>query len=54
LDEVWGYDADEDVRMVRVHVGCLRQKIEPNPKNPIYLKTVTNVGYKLNPFLQNE
>ena len=51
LNEVWGYDADEDVRMVRVHVGCLRQKIEPNPKNPTYLKTVTNVGYKLNPFV---
>jgi two-component system, OmpR family, alkaline phosphatase synthesis response regulator PhoP len=53
LNEVWGYDADEDVRMVRVHVGCLRQKIEPNPKNPTYLKTVTNVGYKLNPFSQD-
>lgn len=27
LDEVWGYGSDEDVRMVRVHVGGLRQKI---------------------------
>ena len=52
LDEVWGYDADEDVRMVRVHVGCLRQKIEPNPKNLDFVKTVTNVGYKLTPFLE--
>lgn len=52
LDEVWGYDADEDVRMVRVHVGCLRQKIEENAKSPIYIKTVTNVGYKLTPFPQ--
>ena len=52
LDEVWGYDADEDVRMVRVHVGCLRQKIEPNPKVPLFVKTVTNVGYKLTPFLE--
>jgi len=50
LDEVWGYDADEDVRMVRVHVGCLRQKIEQNPKAPKFVKTVTNVGYKLTPF----
>lgn len=50
LNEVWGYDADEDVRMLRVHVGGLRHKIEPNPKNPIYLHTITNVGYKLNPF----
>ena len=52
LDEVWGYDADEDVRMVRVHVGCLRQKIEQNPKKPVFVKTVTNVGYKLTPFLE--
>lgn len=50
LDEVWGYDSDEDVRMVRVHVGGLRNKIEPDPKKPLYLHTVTNVGYKLTPF----
>lgn len=49
LDEVWGYDSDEDVRMLRVHVGGLRQKIEKDTKNPIYLHTVTNVGYKLTP-----
>lgn len=50
LNEVWGYDSDEDVRMLRVHVGGLRQKIEPDPKHPTYLQTVTNVGYKLTPF----
>ena len=50
LDEVWGYDSDEDVRMVRVHVGGLRQKIEEDTKNPRFLHTVTNVGYKLTPF----
>lgn len=48
LQEVWGYDSDEDVRMVRVHVGTLRQKIEPDPKKPVYVNTVTNVGYRLN------
>ncbi|MEZ4573697.1 MAG: response regulator transcription factor [Vampirovibrionales bacterium] len=48
LQEVWGYDADEDVRMLRVHVGGLRQKIEPDPKKPSYIETVTNVGYRLN------
>lgn len=53
LDEVWGYDSDEDVRMVRVHVGGLRQKIEPDPKKPQYLKTVTNVGYKLCSTIEN-
>jgi DNA-binding response OmpR family regulator len=50
LDEVWGYDSNEDVRMLRVHVGGLRNKIEPNAKTPKYLHTVTNVGYKLTPF----
>ncbi len=49
LDEVWGYDSNEDVRMLRVHVGGLRQKIEKDTKNPKYLHTVTNVGYKLTP-----
>jgi len=53
LDEVWGYDSNEDVRMLRVHVGGLRNKIEPDPKNPKYLHTVTNVGYKLTPFAEN-
>ena len=52
LDEVWGYDSDEDVRMVRVHVGGLRQKIEKDTKNPKYLHTVTNVGYKLTPITE--
>mgnify|MGYP002577756071 CR=1 FL=1 len=54
LNEVWGYDSDEDVRMLRVHVGGLRQKIEDDPKHPVYLQTVTNVGYKLTPFLEEE
>ena len=50
LEEVWGYDSDEDVRMLRVHVGGLRNKIEENSRTPKYLHTVTNVGYKLTPF----
>lgn len=50
LNEVWGYDSDEDVRMVRVHIGGLRNKIEPSPKYPKYLHTVTNVGYRLVPW----
>lgn len=54
LDEVWGYDSDEDVRMLRVHVGGLRNKIEPDVKNPKYLHTVTNVGYKLIPFAEEK
>ena len=54
LNEVWGYNSDEDVRMLRVHVGGSRQTIEENPKSPVYLHTVTNVGYKLTPFRSEE
>lgn len=53
LNEVWGYSEDEDVRMLRVHVGGLRQKIETDHKKPRYLQTVTNVGYKLVPWTEN-
>lgn len=35
-------------RVVDVHVGKLRQKIEKNPSNPQYILTVRGVGYKLN------
>ncbi len=49
LQEVWGYEADEDVRMLRVHIGGLRQKVEADHKQPRYLQTITNVGYRLNP-----
>jgi DNA-binding response OmpR family regulator len=47
LQEVWGYDADEGVEMLRVHVRHLRQKQELEPKSPRYLVTVPNVGYRL-------
>ncbi|MBC7475618.1 MAG: response regulator transcription factor [Candidatus Sericytochromatia bacterium] len=47
LFEVWGYQGEENPDMLRVHFRHLRQKIEENPKQPKYLLTVMNVGYKL-------
>jgi DNA-binding response OmpR family regulator len=29
-----------------VHMRRLREKIEPNPSQPIYIKTVKGLGYK--------
>ncbi len=46
LDRVFGYDFEGFERTVDVHVKNLRKKIEPDPKNPIYIKTVYGVGYK--------
>jgi two-component system, OmpR family, phosphate regulon response regulator OmpR len=42
-------DAGEGARAVDVQVTRLRRKIEPDPSNPRYLKTVRGVGYMLAP-----
>ncbi|MBU0703435.1 MAG: response regulator transcription factor [Chloroflexi bacterium] len=47
LDRVFGYDFEGFERTVDVHVKNLRKKIEPDPRQPVYLKTVYGVGYKL-------
>lgn len=47
LDKVWGYEFAGDTRIVDVHVSHLRDKLEKEPKNPVYIKTVRGVGYKL-------
>ena len=33
-------------RVIDVHIGKLRQKIEENPSNPSYIKTVRGLGYQ--------
>jgi two-component system alkaline phosphatase synthesis response regulator PhoP len=45
--EVQGYEADhwEARSIIRVHVRRLRQKLEPDPANPIYITTVRGAGY---------
>ena len=45
LDLVWGYDYPGDIRTVDVHVRRLREKIEPNSAEPIYLLTKWGAGY---------
>ncbi|MDD2556486.1 MAG: response regulator transcription factor [Syntrophaceticus sp.] len=47
LEKVWGYDFYGDARVVDVHIRHLREKIEIDPSNPRYIKTVRGVGYKL-------
>jgi DNA-binding response OmpR family regulator len=46
LRRVWGYDVGDE-RLVDVHVGRLRQKIEREPGNPRHLVTLRGLGYKL-------
>lgn len=46
LDRVQGYAYEGYERTVDAHVKNLRQKIEPDPKEPRYVLTVYGVGYK--------
>jgi DNA-binding response OmpR family regulator len=47
LDAVWGYGAFPTTRTVDNHIASLRRKLEKNPDDPHWLKTVHGVGYKL-------
>jgi two-component system alkaline phosphatase synthesis response regulator PhoP len=46
LDAVWGYDAMPTTRTVDVHIAWLRQKLEENPRHPLFIQTVHGMGYK--------
>jgi len=46
IEKLWGSDFYGDERVVDTHVARLRKKIEPDPANPTFLKTVIGVGYK--------
>ncbi len=46
LERIWGYDYGGESRTVDVHIQRLRQKIEPDSHNPVYLVTVHHIGYK--------
>lgn len=46
LEKVWGYDFYGDERVVDVHIGRIRQKLENDPSKPQFIQTVRGVGYK--------
>ena len=49
LDKVWDFTFPGDTSTVTVHIRRLREKVEPDPVRPRYIKTVWGVGYKLDP-----
>lgn len=46
LTAIWGPAHEEDVQYLRVFVGQLRQKIEPDPSQPALILTEPGVGYR--------
>jgi two-component system, OmpR family, KDP operon response regulator KdpE len=49
LEAVWGQASQEQPEYLRVFMGQLRKKLEPDPSNPRYLVTEPWVGYRFNP-----
>ncbi|PYS27328.1 MAG: DNA-binding response regulator, partial [Acidobacteria bacterium] len=47
LGAVWGGDYTEQNEYLRVFIGQLRKKIEPNPSEPRYILTEPWIGYRL-------
>jgi two-component system KDP operon response regulator KdpE len=47
LRQVWGPGYSEESQYLRVYIGQLRQKIEPDPARPSYILTEPGVGYRL-------
>ena len=47
LDVVWGYTAFPTTRTVDNHIASLRARLEPDPDQPRWIKTVHGVGYRL-------
>lgn len=46
LEKVWGFDYYGETRTVDVHIRYLRQKIEDDDNNPVYIETVRGIGYR--------
>ena len=53
IDKLWGDNFFGDERVVDTHVARLRKKIEPDPANPTFIKTVIGIGYKFEDPLKN-
>ncbi len=48
VERVWGYSGEGNRDLVRGLVSRLRHKIEPDPEKPIFLETLSGVGYRFN------
>ena len=46
IEQVWGYDYYGDDRVVDVHIGRIRKKLEDDPANPSLIVTVRGAGYR--------
>jgi DNA-binding response OmpR family regulator len=45
-DKIWGEDMYGNIKTVAVHINHLREKIEKDPANPLYIQTIWGAGYR--------
>lgn len=53
-EQVWEEAYFGDSNNIMVHLSHIREKIEDDPKNPMYLKTIRGIGYKIERVNVNE
>ncbi len=46
LAKVWGYEYRDETHYLRLYINYLRQKLELDPSNPVYIQTERGVGYR--------
>ncbi|AKG34877.1 response regulator transcription factor [Paenibacillus durus] len=46
FEHVWSDFYHEDANTVMVHISRLREKLEDEPRNPVYIRTIRGIGYK--------
>lgn len=47
LSKIWGAEYRDDLQYLRVWVSRLRRKLEPEPADPVVIKTLQGIGYVL-------
>ncbi len=46
IERVWGYDYEGESNRVEVYIGRLRKKIEADPDDPTFIRTIRGLGYR--------
>ena len=54
LSRVWGYEDRDEPHYVRLYINYLRQKLEEDPSNPVYILTERGVGYRFVDFRRKD
>ncbi|MBC1886835.1 response regulator transcription factor [Listeria booriae] len=46
IERIWGYEYDGDANTINVHIHHLREKLQVNGTETMFIKTVWGLGYK--------